>query len=343
MKKKIALITGSSGQDGSYLAQLLLNKNYKVICADRRSSRSDNWRHKYLGIENKVIYEDFDLLEYESIISILKKYNFDEIYNLAAQSFVYSSFKTPISTADITGLGVIRILEGIRSINLKTKFYQASSSEMFGSSINKNYSQNEKTHFEPQSPYAVSKCFAHHITKNYRKAYGIFACSGILFNHESPLRGEEFVTKKIIKSLVKIKNNKQSFLELGNIYAKRDWGYAKDYVELMWKILNHKTPDDYVVSTNKTYSVKDFINIACKKLNMNIKWSGKRIKEQAIDLDTKKIIIRINKKFYRPSEVEFLRGDCSKAKKVLKWLPNKTSINSLVDKMLSFELEQLKD
>ena len=343
MKKKIALITGSSGQDGSYLSELLLKKNYKVVCADRRSSRSDNWRHKYLGIENKVIYEDFDLLEYESIINILKKYRFDEIYNLAAQSFVFSSFKTPISTADITGLGVIRILEGIRSTNLKTKFYQASSSEMFGSSINKNNSQNEQTPFEPQSPYAVSKCFAHNITKNYRKAYGIFACSGILFNHESPLRGEEFVTKKIIKSLVKIKHYKQSFLELGNIYARRDWGHAKDYVELMWQILNHKKPDDYVISTNKTYSVKEFINIACKKLKMNIKWSGNGIKERAIDIDTKKIIIKINKKFYRPSEVEFLRGDSSKARRVFKWSPNKTPIKSLVDKMISFELEQLKD
>ena len=339
--KKISLITGSSGQDGSYLAHFLLSKGYKVVCADRRSSRSNNWRHKYLKIDQKVIYENFDLQEYESILSILKKYRFQEIYNLAAQSFVHSSFNTPLATSDITGLGALRILEAIRSLKINTKFYQASSSEMFGSSVNKNNTQNENTIFQPKSPYAIAKCFAHYATQNYRESYGIFACSGILFNHESPLRGEEFVTKKIIQALVNIKNNEQNFLELGNIYAKRDWGYAKDYVEIMWKILNHSRPDDYVISTNKTCSVKEFINIACKELGLKIKWQGKGINEKAINIKNNKIIIKISKKFFRPSEVNYLKGDCTKATKILGWKPNKTSLEDMVKTMIAFEKNKL--
>jgi GDPmannose 4,6-dehydratase len=341
--KKIALITGSSGQDGSYLSQFLLKKNYIVVCADRRSSRSDNWRHKYLGINNQLIYEDFDMQEHESISSLFKKYKFNEVYNLAAQSFVKSSFNVPIITTEVNALGALRILEVIRQSKSKIKFYQASSSEMFGNSNTKNEkTQNENTSFNPQSPYAVSKCFAHYITKNYRDSYNIFACSGILFNHESPLRGEEFVTKKIVKTLVQIKKGSESFLELGNLYAKRDWGYAKDYVECIWKILNYKRPDDYIISTNKCYTVKEFVDICCAKLNLKIKWVGKNLKEKAINLETNKIIIKINKLLYRPSEVNFLKGNCSKAEKILKWKPKKTSIKKLIDIMINFELQNSK-
>ena len=237
MKKKIALITGASGQDGSYLCDFLLKKNYKVIAGDRRSSRNDNWRHNFLNITNKVIYEDFDLTDIDSIYRLLKKYKFNEIYNLAAQSFVKTSFTTPISTSEVTALGTLRILEMIRCLLPKCKFYQASSSEMYGKT--KSRSQNENTNFYPRSPYAISKVFAHYATKNYRSLI-IFLLLWHSFNHESPLRGEEFVTRKIVKNLCEIKNGKRKYLELGNLYAKRDWGYAKDYVEAMWKMLQKK-------------------------------------------------------------------------------------------------------
>jgi GDPmannose 4,6-dehydratase len=334
MKKKVALITGGSGQDGSYLAELLLNKNYRVVIADRRSSRSDNWRHKFLSIEDKVIYEDFDLLDNESISRIFKKYIFDEVYNLAAQSFVQSSFSTPLYTSDVTAMGCLRILEIIRNLNYKVKFYQASSSEMIGNSHSKNY--NENCHFSPQSPYAIAKVFAHHITQNYRNSFNIFACCGILFNHESPLRAEEFVTRKIIKSLVNIKCGKQKILKLGNIYSKRDWGHAKDYVVAMWKMLQQKKPKDYVVATGKSYSIKYFINLAAKELGMKIVWKGKGINEKGYAGN--KIIIAIDRKYFRPTEVHSLLGDPKKVIKELRW---KTSYNiiSLVKEMINKEIE----
>lgn len=339
MKKKIALITGTAGQDGSYLADFLIKKNYKVVGADRRSSRADNWRHKFLGIQNKLIYEDFDLADIESIFRLVQKYKFDEIYNLAAQSFVKSSFETPISTANITGLGVLRFLEVIKSTRKKIKFYQASSSEMIGNTVSK--VQNEKAIFNPGSPYAVAKIFGYQIVKNYRESYGMFACSGILFNHESPLRGEEFVTRKIIKGLVEIKLNKRSFLELGNLDAKRDWGYAKDYVEAMWLMLQNKKADDYVIATGSSYSVRDFVNEACRYLNFSIQWKGKKEKEVAINLVTGKEIIKINPKFYRPTEVNFLKGDYKKAKKILNWKP-KTTFSQLVKIMIDSEYSIFK-
>ena len=338
--RKIALITGGAGQDGSYLSKFLLNKNYKVVVADRRNSRSDNWRHKFLGIENKLIYEDFDLSDFDSIFRIFKKHKFNEVYNLAAQSFVKSSFETPISTSNVTALGALRILEVIRILKIKTKFYQASSSEMIGNSISK--IQNEKAIFNPRSPYAVAKVFAHYITQNYRDAYGIFACSGILFNHESPLRGEEFVTRKISKGLCEIKLNKKKILELGNLDSKRDWGYAGDYVEGMWLMLQQKIPGDYVLSTNQSYSIKDFINTACKYLDLKIKWIGKGKNEKAINPSNKKIIIKTNKKFFRPSEVHFLKGDYSKAKKILKWKP-KILFKNLVKLMIDADLKRLTE
>ena len=334
MKKKIALITGGSGQDGSYLAKLLLNKNYRVVIADRRSSRSDNWRHKFLSIEDKVIYEDFDLLDNESISRIFKKYIFNEVYNLAAQSFVQSSFSAPLYTSDVTAMGCLRILEIIRNLNYKVKFYQASSSEMIGNSISK--SHNENSYFSPQSPYAIAKVFAHHITQNYRNSYNIFACCGILFNHESPLRGEEFVTRKIIKGLVNVKYGKQKILKLGNIYSKRDWGHAKDYVVAMWKMLQQKKPNDYVVATGKSYSIKYFVNLAAKELGMKIVWKGKGINEKGYVGN--KMIIAIDRKYFRPTEVHSLLGDPKKIIKELRW---KTSYNiiSLVKEMINKEIE----
>lgn len=338
--KKIALVTGGSGQDGSYLAKFLLNKNYSVVIADRRNSRADNWRHKFLKIENKLFYEDFDLSDFDSIFRIFKKYKFCEVYNLAAQSFVKSSFETPISTANITALGTLRILEVIRILQDNTRFYQASSSEMIGNTRSK--IQNENSVFNPRSPYAVSKLFAHEITKNYRESYGLFACSGILFNHESPLRGEEFVTRKISKGLCEIKLKKKSILELGNLDSKRDWGFAGDYVEGMWKMLQQKKPEDFVLATGKTYSIRHFVELCCSYLDIKIKWQGTGSKEVAINTENKKIIIRINPRYYRPAEVFCLKGDYSKAKKILKWKP-KILLKDLAKMMIMEDLKRVSN
>ncbi len=336
-KKKIALITGVSGQDGSYLAHFLLQKNYKVIGSDRRSARNTQWRLDRLGIMDKLIYEELELGEIFEIQRLFKKYNFDEVYNLAAQSFVGSSFNSPLNTANITALGVLRFLECIRTISPKTKFYQASSSEMFGDVLEK--IQNEKTPFNPQSPYAISKMFGHFATTNYRLSYNLFAVSGILFNHESPFRGEEFVTRKIIKGFINILKGKQKFIELGNIEAKRDWGYAKEYVEAMWKMLQNKSPKDYVISTGKTYSVKEFVNEVARYLNFKTKWIGKSsLNKKLIHTDTNKVLVKINKKFFRPAEVNFLKGDFSKARKELNWKP-KTDFKKLVKIMVDEELK----
>ena len=338
--KKTALITGVSGQDGAYLANLLLNKSYKVIGTDRRSARGDNWRLRRFGIEKKIIFEEMEIGEIYEIDRIFKKYKFDEVYNLAAQSFVGASFNSPLNTANITGLGTLRILESIRSTDPKIKFYQASSSEMFGDALEDR--QDEKTPLTPKSPYAISKVFGHYITQNYRESYNIFAVSGILFNHESPLRGEEFATRKIILGLVKILNDDLKCLELGNIYAKRDWGYAKEYVEAMWLMLQKKSPEDYVISTGKTYSIKDFINKAVKILNLKTKWVGKGLNEKLINIKNQKIIIKISPKFFRPSEVNMLRGNSSKAKKKLKWIP-KTNLDDLIKIMIKDELKFYKN
>ena len=336
MKKKVALITGISGQDGSYLAELLLKKNYTVVGADRRSARSDMWRLKRLAIENDIIFEELELTEPYSISRLIQKYKFNEIYNLAAQSFVKSSFNSPINTCDVTGIGVLRVLEAIREHSPQTKFYQASSSEMFGKIIEKK--QCENTPFYPRSPYAVAKVFGHFITKNYREAYNLFAVSGILFNHESPLRGEEFVTRKITLGLTKIINNDLKILELGNIYAKRDWGFAKEYVFAMWKMLQQKKPIDYVISTGKTYSIKEFVDETVKYLNLKTKWVGSGLNEKLINLKNNKAIIKINPKYFRPAEVDLLIGNNAKAKKQLNWMP-KTSFKELVKIMISEELK----
>ena len=338
--KKIALITGVSGQDGAYLSKLLLEKNYKVVGTDRRSARASNWRLKRLGIENKIIFEEMEIGEIYEVDRIFNKYNFDEVYNLAAQSFVGTSFNSPLNTANITGLGVLRILETIKAKNKKIKFYQASSSEMFGDVL-ENF-QSEKTPLNPQSPYAIAKVFGHYMTQNYRESYGMYAVSGILFNHESPLRGEEFVTRKIIIGLIKIIKGDLDYLELGNINAKRDWGFAKEYVEAMWLMLQQKKPEDFVVSTGKTYSIKDFINKTVKILNLKTKWTGKGLNEKLLNTSNGKIIVKINPKFFRPAEVNILKGDASKAKKKLKWVP-KTNLENLIKIMIDDEIKFYQD
>ena len=319
MKKKIALITGITGQDGAYLANLLLNKGYKVYGTYRRSSSLNLWRLEELGILESIELLSLELLEKSNIERVIKLIKPDEIYNLAAQSFVALSFENPIYTVQADAVGVLKILESIRMINKKIKFYQASSSEMFGEIGSKKL--NEKSHFHPRSPYATSKVFGHYITINYREAYGIFACSGILFNHESPLRGTEFVTRKITSTLAEIQAGRKKILELGNYYARRDWGYAGDFVEGIWKMLQDKQPTDYVLATGEDHSVKEFATLAAKIMGFNLVWKGLKPNEYAIDKNTKKIIIKKNNEYYRPSDVSLLKGDAKKAKKNLDWKP----------------------
>ena len=341
MKKKIALIFGVTGQDGAYLSKFLLKKNYKVYGVKRRSSIINTQRiddiYKDINFKSNFVLCYGDLTDSFSILSLIKKIKPDEIYNLAAQSHVQVSFEVPEYTADVNGLGTLRILEAIKNLNLenKVKFYQAGTSEMFGRTKEK--FQNEKTSFYPASPYGVSKSFAHWITVNYREAYDIYACNGILFNHESPIRGETFVTKKIIQGLIRIKNRNQKKLFLGNLYSKRDWGHARDYVEAMWKMLQQKKPDDYVIATGQTITIKEFVNKAAKKIGFKIKWLGKGINEKAINIENKKIIIECRKRYFRPVEIDYLKGNAQRAKKLLKWSP-KTSIDNLIDEMIQYEL-----
>ena len=341
MKKKIALIFGVTGQDGAYLSRFLLNKKYIVHGVIRRSSSFNTSRLEDIyedpSLKNrKFILHYGDLIDSSSVSSLISKIMPDEIYNLAAQSHVAVSYTIPEYTSNVDGLGTLRILDAIKSINKKKiKFYQAGTSEMFGGTQKK--SQNENTPFDPQSPYAAGKVFAHTITRIYRNAYGIYACNGILFNHESPLRGETFVTKKIVKGLTKIKLKKQKKLYLGNLYSKRDWGHAGDYVEAMWKMLNQKKPNDFVISTNKQYTIKQFINIVCKKLKIKIRWIGKGLNEKGFDQNNN-CIIQVDKRYLRPLEVHNLRGDFSKAKKLLKWRP-KRNLNQLVEEMIDYELK----
>jgi GDPmannose 4,6-dehydratase len=342
--KKIALIFGITGQDGAYLAKFLLKKGYIVHGVKRRASSLNTSRIDDI-YEEPFLKKNFFFLHYGdladglAVFDVIKKTNPNEIYNLGAQSHVAVSFQIPEYTTNINANGTLRILESINKINKKIKFYQASSSEMFGGI--KNQRQNESTAFHPKSPYGVSKLFAYWITKNYRESYGLFAANGILFNHESPLRGDTFVTKKIIKGLCNIKLKKQQKLFLGNLYSKRDWGHAKDYVEAMWKILQSNKADDFIISTDKTYSVKDFINIAAKKLKLKIHWRGKGFKEKGFD-ELGNIIIEIKKEYIRPSEVNFLRGDYTKARKKLKWNP-KYSLNTLIDDMINYEMKKIED
>jgi GDPmannose 4,6-dehydratase len=341
MKKKIALIFGVTGQDGAYLSKFLLKKNYKVYGVKRRSSIINTQRiddiYKDINFKSNFVLCYGDLTDSSSILSLIKKIKPNEIYNLAAQSHVQVSFEVPEYSADVNGLGTLRILEAIKNLNLenKVRLYQAGTSEMFGRTKEK--FQNEKTSFYPASPYGVSKSFAHWITVNYREAYGIFACNGILFNHESPIRGETFVTQKIIQGLMRIKKGEQNKLFLGNLYSKRDWGHARDYVEAMWKMMQQKKPDDYVIATGKTITIKEFVNKAAKKIGFKLKWVGKGIHEKAINTENKKFIVECKKRYFRPVEVDSLKGNAQKAKKLLKWSA-KTSIDDLIDEMIQHEL-----
>ena len=321
---KTAVITGITGQDGAYLTELLLGKGYTVYGTYRRTSSVNFWRLEELGVENhpNLHLVEYDLTDLSSSIRLLQTSGATEVYNLAAQSFVGVSFEQPLTTAEITGIGPVNLLEAIRIVNSKIKFYQASTSEMFGKV--QAIPQIESTPFYPRSPYGVAKLYAHWMTINYRESYNIFATSGILFNHESPLRGREFVTRKITDSVAKIKLGKLAVLELGNIDAKRDWGYAKDYVEGMWRMLQANEPDTFVLGTNRTETVRDFVTMAFKAADIALDWTGKDEQEQGLDSATGKVLVQINPKFYRPAEVELLIGNPAKAKAVLGWEPTTT-------------------
>jgi GDPmannose 4,6-dehydratase len=341
--KKKALITGITGQDGSYLAEFLLKKNYLVHGMKRKSSSFNTQRVDHIYIDPHFKTNFFlhyaDLTDSNSVFKIISEIKPDEIYNLGAQSHVGVSFENPEYTAQVSGLGTLRILEAIRFLKLKrTKFYQAGTSELFGE-INKRKIFNEKSEFHPKSPYGAAKLFAHQITKIYRDSYKIFACNGILFNHESPRRGETFVTRKITRFLTRWVCKLEKVLYLGNIYAVRDWGHAQDYIEMQWRILQQKKADDYVIATGSICSVKEFINRCCKYLGIKINWSGKGLNEYAYTVQNKKkiIFIKIDKLYFRPLEVDFLRGDSKKAFKKLKFKP-KHNLNSLIKEMIDSDL-----
>ena len=341
---KTALITGITGQDGSYLAELLLEKNYKVHGLIRRNSTSDGTdRINHLLKFPTITLHYGDMTDFACIAQLIKDIQPDEIYNLAAQSHVQVSFSNALYTADANGLGTLRILEAIKLLGLEktTRFYQAATSEMFGEV--QSIPQREDTPFYPRSPYGVAKLYAHWITKNYREAYGIFACSGILFNHESPRRGETFVTRKITKTLAEIRNGKRIVpLELGNLDAKRDWGHAKDYVEAMWLMLQQEEPEDFVIATGQQHTVREFVDAAFDYMGYTIEWVGEGLKEVAKDYATGEVLVTINPEFYRPAEVDSLVGDCTKAKETLGWKHN-YSFTQLVEEMCKYDLENTRD
>uniref|UniRef100_A0A7C2K532 GDP-mannose 4,6-dehydratase n=1 Tax=candidate division WOR-3 bacterium TaxID=2052148 RepID=A0A7C2K532_UNCW3 len=340
MRKK-ALITGIRGQDGAYLSRFLLERGYEVYGADRRSGDSSLWRLRELGIEEHVKLIYMDLLELTNIARVIREIQPDEVYNLAAQSFVQVSFEQPILTAEINAIGVLRILEALREYKPDAKFYQASTSELYGKV--QEIPQRETTPFYPRSPYGVSKLFGHWITVNYRESFGMFACCGILFNHESPLRGLEFVTRKITHSLARIRYGLQEKLVLGNLEAKRDWGYAPEYVEAMWLMLQQETADDYVIATGETHSVREFVEKAAEIAGFELVWEGEGAETKGVDSKTGKVIVEVSPKFYRPAEVDVLVGDYSKAREKLGWSP-RTKFEDLVRIMMERDLERvLKD
>jgi GDPmannose 4,6-dehydratase len=338
---KRALITGITGQDGAYLAQLLLEKGYHVTGTYRRSSSVNFWRIQELGIEGhpNLSLVEYDLTDLSSSVRLIQTAEPDEVYNLAAQSFVGVSFEQPIATASITGLGVVNLLEAIRIVNPAIRFYQASTSEMFGKV--QTIPQVEETPFYPRSPYGVAKLYAHWMTVNYRESYGIFGSSGILFNHESPLRGREFVTRKITDSVAKIVLGKQDVLELGNLDAKRDWGYAREYVEGMWRILQAEQPDTFVLATNRTETVRDFVSMAFKGAGMGIEWTGSGENERGMCARNGRELVRVSPRFYRPAEVDLLIGDASKAERELGWKPQ-TTLEQLCQMMVDADLRRNK-
>lgn len=337
MKK--ALITGITGQDGAYLAQLLLEKGYRVYGTYRRLSSVNFWRIDELGING---HPDFELVEYDltdqaTSIRLISRIQPDEVYNLAAQSFVGVSFEQPILTGQITGLGALHLLESIRIINPRIRFYQASTSELFGKV--QEIPQSEKTPFYPRSPYGVAKLYAHWMTINYRESYDIFGACGILFNHESPLRGREFVTRKITDSLAKISLGKLDVLELGNLDARRDWGYAREYVDGMWRILQADEPEVYVLATGRTVTVRDFVDMAAKAVDMELEWRGSGVNEEGIDRQSGRTVVRVNPKFYRPAEVDLLIGDAAKAERELGWKAE-TTLEKLCRVMVEADLRR---
>jgi len=337
--QKRAIITGITGQDGAYLAQLLIEKGYVVYGTYRRTSSVNFWRIEELGIADHSLLHlvEYDLTDLGSTITLLQEAQPDEIYNLAAQSFVGVSFNQPTTTAQITALGALNLLEAIRLVNPKIRFYQASTSEMFGKV--QAIPQIEDTPFYPRSPYGVAKLYAHWMTINYRESYDIFGCSGILFNHESPLRGREFVTRKITDGVAKIKLGKLDVLELGNLDAKRDWGFAKEYVEGMWRMLQVDEPDTYVLATNRTETVRDFVSMAFKGAGITVEFKGAGEAESAVDVATGKTVMRINPKFYRPAEVELLIGNPAKAKAKLGWEPS-TTLEQLCQMMVEADIRR---
>lgn len=336
---KTALITGITGQDGAYLAQFLLSKDYQVVGTYRRTSSVNFWRIKELGVDQhpNLHLVEHDLTDLSSSIRLLQTSKATEVYNLAAQSFVGVSFDQPITTAEITGLGAVHLLEAIRIVNPHIRFYQASTSEMFGKV--QAVPQVESTPFYPRSPYGVAKLYAHWMTINYRESYNIFASSGILFNHESPLRGREFVTRKITDSIAKISLGQLDVLELGNLDAKRDWGFAKEYVEGMWKMLQVEKPDTYVLATNRTETVRDFVTMAGKAAGFDLMWEGRGINEIAFDRKNGKALVKVNPQFHRPAEVELLIGNAEKAKNELGWEP-KTTLEELCQMMVEADIRR---
>jgi len=340
MKK--ALVTGVTGQDGAYLTALLLSKDYQVFATYRRSASVSFWRIKALGIENhpNLTLVEFDLTDASNAVRMIARLQPDEVYNLAAQSFVGVSFEQPLSTAQITGLGVVNLLEAIRIVNPKIKFYQASTSELYGAV--QEIPQTESTPFYPRSPYGVAKLFAHWMTINYRESYQMFTCCGILFNHESPLRGKEFVTRKITDAVAKIKLGQQACLELGNLDAKRDWGYAKEYVEGMYLMMQAKQADTFVLATGRSETVRDFVRLAFKAADMELVFKETGDKEYALDVATGKQVLRVNPQFYRPAEVDLLIGDARKAQSLLGWQA-KTSLEELCDMMVKADIKRLQD
>ncbi len=337
---KAAIITGITGQDGAYLAQFLLENGYRVFGAYRRTSTVNFWRIQELGIHThpNLVLVEHDLTDLGSSIRLLESTRATEVYNLAAQSFVGVSFDQPMTTAQITGLGPLNLLEAIRIVNKSIRFYQASTSEMFGKA--QAIPQDEDTRFYPRSPYGIAKLYAHWMTINYRESYGIFAVSGILFNHESPLRGREFVTRKITDGVARIKTGGMDVLELGNLDAKRDWGYAKEYVEGMYLMLQASKPDTYVLATNRSESVRNFVTIACTAADIEIRWEGKGDREVGVDRTTGRIIVRINQEYYRPAEVSLLIGNPTKARQELGWSPQ-TNLEQLCRMMVEADIRRV--
>jgi GDPmannose 4,6-dehydratase len=335
---KTALITGITGQDGSYLADFLLSKGYAVYGLVRRKSKLDFNNAEHL--KDKVHFIFGDMTDQASLIRAMEIASPDEVYNLAAQSFVTASWETPLSTADINAIGVTNLLETIRLIKPKARFYQASTSEMFGKV--QEMPQKETTPFYPRSPYGVSKLYGHWITKNYRESYGLYACSGILFNHESERRGEEFVTRKITMAVAKIKCGKQDVLELGNLDAQRDWGHSEDYIKAMWLMLQQDAPDDFVIATGETHPIREFVALAFKEVNIEIEWHGVGVQEYAAIKGTNKVVVRVNPLFYRPAEVDILLGDATKAETVLGWT-RAVNFSELVRRMVAHDLKLIQE